>query len=217
MALVLAAFDLLKQLDASYGILVIGSLSSETQAGYFRVALSSIVFAATPLSIFNVVLAPLLARLHSEGERERLQKLLTISAIVMFATTLTIFAILALFGKSLVVLVFGPSYAPSWVPLVLMTFAQAINGFFGVGWVFLSVSGGERMLTASFTTSVAVSIAVAVPLTILYGAAGAAGAAVVGALIQNILVWRGVRLHSSLESSAAGFLRRVRMLDEHAG
>jgi O-antigen/teichoic acid export membrane protein len=74
----------LKQLDVTYGMLLLGALSSETQAGYFRVALSTIIFVSTPLSIFNVVLAPALARLFAQGERDRLQRILTLSALAGF-------------------------------------------------------------------------------------------------------------------------------------
>lgn len=209
-AAALAAVDLLKQLDATYGILLLGALSSEAEAGFFRVALSTVIFVATPLSIFNVVLAPSLARLHCDGERHRMQWILSVSAVAMFAVTIIALVLIAIVGRPLITIIFGAAYESSWMPLLLLTCAQAINGFFGVGWVLLSMSGGERKLTASYLVSVCVSIVLAVPLTIIAGARGAAATAVVGALIQNLLVWRGVRLHSSLESSAAGFLWRNR-------
>jgi len=213
-AAALAAVDILRQLDATYGILLIGMLSSQAEAGYFRVALSTIVIVATPLSVLNVVLAPTLARLHSEKDLERLQWILGVAAIAMFGSALAALVIIALAGKPLLVAIFGSSYAPAWKPLALLTAAQAVNGFFGVGWVFLSMSGGERMLTRSFAVSVAVSLVVAVPLIAWWGAAGAAGAALVGAFVQNLLAWRGVRTHSSLESSAAGLLWRARFSED---
>jgi len=212
-AAALAAVDVLKQLDVTYGMLLLGALSSETQAGYFRVALSTIIFVSTPLSIFNVVLAPALARLFAQGDRERLQRILTLSALAMFATTIAALMVIFFAGQPLIRLVFGASYEPAWLPLLLLTCAQAINGFFGVGWVLLSMSGGERRLTASFIVSVGVSVLAAIPLTAFAGAAGAGAAAIIGALIQNLLAWRGVHRHSSLESSAGGFLWQARARD----
>ena len=212
-AAALAAVDVLKQLDVTYGMLLLGALSSETQAGYFRVALSTIIFVSTPLSIFNVVLAPALARLFAQGERGRLQRILTLSALAMFATTIAALMVIFFAGQPLIRLVFGASYEAAWLPLLLLTCAQAINGFFGVGWVLLSMSGGERRLTASFIVSVGVSVLAAIPLTAFAGAAGAGAAAIIGALIQNLLAWRGVHRHSSLESSAGGFLWQARAHD----
>ena len=214
-ALALASVDVLKQLDVTYGMLLLGVLSSKAEAGYFRVALSTIIFVSTPLSIVNVVLAPTLARLAAAGDRGRLQRLMAISALAMFATAIVALAAILLIGKPLIALVFGASYEPAWLPLVLLTCAQAINGFFGVGWVLLSMSGGERRLTASFVLSVGASIVAAIPLTMVAGAAGAAGAAIIGALIQNLFAWRSVHLHSSLECSAAGILLRTRGVGRH--
>lgn len=205
----LAAVDLLKQLDATYGILLVGVFSDEAEAGFLRVALSAVIFVATPISIFNVVLAPSLATLHSAGDRLQLQRILSFSAITMFITSLAALAAIALVGKSLITIVFGAAYTPAWMPLLLLTAAQAINAFFGVGWVLLSMSGGERKLITAYFFSVMASILIAVPLTLIWGARGAAAAAIVGALIQNSLTWRAVRLHSSLESSAAGFVWRA--------
>jgi len=210
-AAALAAVDILRQLDATYGILLIGALSGQAEAGYFRVAISMVVVIATPLSVFNVVLAPTLARLHSEANLHRLQWILSGSAIAMFASAVAALLVIFIAGEPLIVAVFGQSYAPAWTPLVLLTIAQAISGFFGVGWVSLSMSGGERMLTKSFAVSVAVSVIFAIPLIVLWGASGAAGAAIIGALVQNLLAWLGVRIHSSLESSVAGLLWRARV------
>jgi len=208
----LGLFDVLKQIDATYGILLLGAFNSEAEAGYFRVAISTIIFVATPLSIFNVVLAPSLARLYSAGERRRLQQIMSMAAVTMFATAIGAVLVILSLGKPLIGFVFGQSYELAWLPLLLLAIAQAVNGFFGVGWVLLSMSGGERALTFSFTVSVSISIAVAIPLTILYGATGAATAAVIGSVVQNLVAWRGVRRHSSLESSAAGFLWRARSI-----
>lgn len=206
----LAAVDLLKQLDVSYGILLLGMLSSHAEAGYFRVALSTVIFVATPLSIFAVVLAPTLAQLHASGEQERLQRLMSVSAAIMFAISVAALAVIAIFGRQLITHLFGAAYISSWAPLLLLTAAQSINGFFGIGWVLLSMSGGERALTKSYAVSVCISLVAAVPLTLRAGAEGAALAAVIGTLIQNVLAWRAVRGHCSLESSAAALIWRFR-------
>jgi O-antigen/teichoic acid export membrane protein len=202
----LAALDLLRQLDVSYGILLLGLLSSAAEAGYFRVALSTVIFVATPLSIFTVVFAPTLARLHSSAEKERLQRLMSVSAAIMFGISVGALLVIAIFGRQLIAYVFGPAYVSSWGPLLLLSLAQAINGFFGIGWVLLSMSGGERVLAKSFAVSVCISVAAAVPLTLRGGAEGAGSAAVIGALVQNVLAWRGVRKHASLESSVVGLV-----------
>lgn len=204
----LVSFDVLKQLDVTYGILLLGIFSTQAQAGYFRVALSTVVFVATPLSVMNVVLAPTLAQLNAAGESEKLQRIFTISAGLMLLAMVGAWLMIGIVGKDILIMLFGERYGPSWWPLLLLTAAQVINGFFGIGWVFLSMSGGERVLTSSLAVSVGISALVAIPLILIWGATGAAAASMVGALCQNLLVWRGVRSRSKLDSSALSVIRR---------
>jgi O-antigen/teichoic acid export membrane protein len=206
-ATTLVSFDVLRQIDVSYGILLVGIFANNSEAGYFRVAMSMIIVVATPISILNVVLAPTLAQLYDGGDTIRLQRLMSFTAATMCLVTIGILAVELFCGNGLLTTLFGAQYGPSWSPLLLLTGAQVINGFFGVGWVLLTMSGGERLLTFSLAVSITSSIVIAIPLTIADGAAGAALAAVIGALIQNLLVWRCVRKHSGLEPSVVGILR----------
>lgn len=203
-ALPLALVDNLRQMDATYAMLLLGLLSADVEAGYFRVAYSTILVVVIPLSVLNVVLAPTLARLSADQDRDRLASLLAISAMAMTASMVAALVVVLLVGQPLLAVVFGEAYRQSWLPLVILTAAQLVNACFGVGWVLLSMGGGERQLTLSYAVSVPVSVAAAIPLINSYGAPGAAAAAVLGALIQNVIVWRAVRARFGLDCSLAG-------------
>jgi O-antigen/teichoic acid export membrane protein len=203
-ALPLALVDNLRQVDATYAMLLLGLLSANVEAGYFRVAYSTILVVVIPLSVLHVVLAPTLARASVERDGDKLARLLAISAMAMTASIVAALVLIVLVGQPLIALVFGEAYRQSWLPLTILTVAQLINAVFGVGWVLLSMGGGERQLTLSYAVSVPVSLAVAIPLIDNYGAPGAALAAVLGALIQNVIVWRAVRARFGLDCSLAG-------------
>ncbi|MFL6760765.1 oligosaccharide flippase family protein [Sphingomonas sp.] len=206
----LTVVDLLKQVDATSGLLLLGALSIDAEVGYFRVALSTVILVSTPISILNVVLAPSLARFYSNRDFEKLQQIMLLASVAMFLPSIAAFFLIAAVGKPLIVYLFGAQYAASWIPLLLLTAAQVVNGFFGVGWVFLSMSGGERALTRAYGFSVAVSVMIAAPLAMIAGAIGVSIASVVGALVQNLILWRAVRTHSNLDSSAAALFWRPR-------
>jgi O-antigen/teichoic acid export membrane protein len=203
-ALPLALVDNLRQVDATYAMLLLGMLSADAEAGFFRVAYSTILVVVIPLSVLHVVLAPTLAKLSADRDRIGLARLLAISATAMTASMVVALCLLFLIGQPLLVLVFGEAYRQSWLPLTILTVAQLINACFGVGWVLLSMGGGERQLTLSYAVSVPVSVAAAILLIDSYGAPGAAAAAVLGALIQNVMVWRAVRARFGLDCSLAG-------------
>jgi O-antigen/teichoic acid export membrane protein len=206
-AIPLATSDAFVQLNAVYGLLIVSAVAAPAEAGFLRVALSTIVFVATPLSAVHVILGPRLAQLHAAGRHGELQSLLAIGATVMFGFTLVAFAIIYMAGEPLLEAFFGPAYRSAWQPLLLLTAAQAIMGFFGAGWLLLSVAGGERKLTLAYAVSTPLAIAAACALVPGYGATGAAAAAVLGTLVQNLVCWRFLR-RAGLDCSVFGLFRR---------
>lgn len=203
----LAATDLLRQLDAGYAVLVMGLIATAAETGVLRVATSSILIVATPLSVLHVVLAPTLARLHFEGQKGKLQHLLGIAALLMTLAGLAGVVIIALFGEWLIVLMFGPAYAAAWLPLLILAVAQAVAAFFGLAFLLLGVAEGERDLARAYFLGMIVSIAAAFPLGLRWGAVGVAAAAVAGALVYNGLCWLAVRRRLGLDATAFALLR----------
>ena len=199
--LLLAATDLLRQLDASYAVLVMGLIGTAAETGVLRVATSSILIVATPLSVLHVVLAPTLARLHFEGQRAKLQQLLGVAALLMTLAGLAGVAAIALFGEWLIVLLFGEVYAAAWLPLLILAVAQTVAAFFGVAFLLLGVAEGEHDLARAYFLGMFAAIAAAFPLGLAHGAVGVAAAAVVGALVYNALCWLAVRRRLRLEST----------------
>lgn len=203
----LALTDGLRQLDSVYGVLVMGALATAAETGIFRVAASTIIIVATPLSVLHVVLAPTLARLHFERRPQPLQRLLALAALAMLGAALAGTAVVALFGQWLITILFGADYAGAWLPLLILCVAQSAGAFFGVAFVLLGVAEGERDLARAFLVSVALSIAAAVPLALSWGAVGVALAAVLGQLVNNGLAWLAVRRRMGLDASPFGLLR----------
>jgi O-antigen/teichoic acid export membrane protein len=200
-ALMLGAVDGLRQVDANLGLIILGALSQVPEAGYLRVALSAIVFITLPQTVVHLVTGPTLARLGSTDEHPQLQELLSQSAASLFLVTMAFLIILIVAGQPLIELMFGAAYRPAWLPLVALAAAQLVNACFGVGWILMAMSGGERQLAQFYAVSVGLSILAGVPLCIAHGATGAAAAAILGALVQNLLVWRHVRMHHSVDCS----------------
>jgi O-antigen/teichoic acid export membrane protein len=204
----LAATDVLRQLDAGYAVLVMGMIATATETGVLRVATSSIVIVATPLSLLHVVLAPTLARLHFEKERAKLQHLLGVAALLMTVGGLAGVAFIFLFGEWLIVLMFGAEYGAAWLPLLILAVAQTVAAFFGVAFLLLGVAEGEHDLARAYFLGMAASIAAAFPLGFAWGGNGVAAAAVLGAFVYNGLCWRAVRRRLRLDASPIALLRR---------
>jgi O-antigen/teichoic acid export membrane protein len=183
-ALPLGAVDVLRQFDGSYGVVLVGWLSTAVELGVFRVAVACAVLAAMPVTIFHILLAPTLSRLHASGAKEELQQLLSWTAGAMTAIMVPIAVGAWVLGKPFIAFLFGTAYADAWLPLFLLTVAQLTYALFGMGPILLAMCDGERHLIRIYLVAVGTAAIVGIPMTIAWGGAGAA----VGPIISGGLI-----------------------------
>lgn len=189
-ALPLAAVDVLRQLDGTYGMLLVGAFASEAEVGLFRVALSCAMVVGMPVSIFHIVQAPTVSKLHDAGRIEELQHLLSRTSAALVGIVALIVAACWQVGRQAIVLVFGAEYAGSWLPLLLLCIGQLCFAVFGMGPILLAMCHGERQLIRIYLLSVGAGIAAAIPLTIEFGASGAAAALILSMTMIGMFSWR---------------------------
>lgn len=207
-ALPLGAVDVLRQFDGSYGVVLVGSLSSGVELGVFRVAVACVVVAAMPVTIFHILLAPTLSRLNDSGNSVEMQRLLNWSAGAMMAIMVPIALASWFFGKPLIALVFGAAYAGGWLPLFFLTVSQLVYAIFGMGPILLAMCGGERDLIRIYAIGVGTAFLAAAPMTMLWGGAGAALGPVISATIIGLLSRRWAHRKFGLEITGLGLLVR---------
>lgn len=206
-ALPLGAVDVLRQFDGSYGVILVGWLASGVELGLFRVAIACAVLAAMPVTIFHILLAPSLSRLHAAGDRAEMQRLLTWSAAAMTAIVVPIAAAAWFLARPLIGLVFGAAYADAWLPLFLLTLAQLVYALFGMGPILLAMCDGERDLIRIYLIAVGAAVAAAIPLTLVWGGAGAAAAPMLSALLIGLMSRRYAQRALGVEITAIRITR----------
>jgi O-antigen/teichoic acid export membrane protein len=189
-AIPLGIVDVIRQFDGTYGLILVGLLGTATELGIYRVATAAVVLAGMPVTILHVVLAPTVSKHYRFGERAELQRLLRMASAVMVAVLVPMIAVLLLFGRPLIALVFGEVYVDSWLPLVLLCFAQLVFGFYGMGPVLLAMADSERHLTRIYLIAVSIGIVVAVLAIPKFGGIGAAAAQLVS---SGLIAWMSGR------------------------
>jgi O-antigen/teichoic acid export membrane protein len=208
-ALPLGVVDVLRQLDGTFGIIIVGWLSSGVELGVFRVAVACAAVTAMPMIILHVVVAPRLSRLNHFGEKAELQRVLTWVSATMIAIMLPMTIMTFLFSKAIIGLVFGEAYGPAWLPLSVMTLAYLTHGLFGMGAILLAMCGGERALARIYLLAVGAAIAAGVPLILLWGGAGAAAAQIISAFLIGTLSRRYGRQTLGVEVTLLGAKARA--------
>ncbi|WP_310533375.1 lipopolysaccharide biosynthesis protein [Novosphingobium sp.] len=202
-ALPLGMIDILRQLDGTYGLIIIGWLSPGDELGLYRVALSCGALLTLPLSIVHNILAPEISRLSHSGDRVALQAVLDRVSRSMSAIAVAMAAGVILLGKPLLVFAFGEAYAGAWAPLSVIALTQLSFSLFGMGPILLAMAGQERALTLIYTIGVAVGASVAVALLLSgFGGVGGALAQFVSitfvAVLSDRTAYRQLGVHTSI-------------------
>lgn len=197
----LALTDGMFALQGQVSILVLAVLASPSDVGLFRIAVATAVILSAPQTIIVGVGLPLISRLHAQGQRFRLQKLLTRSAQFQLAGVLLLAAPLMIAPKMLLSAVYGPSYANAAPALQIILIGQIICAAFGPNGSLLNMTGHERRVTRALLVALVLNagaIAVLVPRLHLVG--GAAGYTI-SMLTWNIITWLDGRRLLGLDSS----------------
>lgn len=207
-ALPLCMVDLLRQLDGTYGSILLSWVASDVELGLYRAAISCSVVAAMPVTILHVIYSPEVARLIHEARREHLQPLLGQIALGASAMVGAITVGCLLLGRPLINLVFGSAYDGSWAPLSILCVAQLGFALFGMGPIMLAMGHREKALTKIYVIAIICAVAVAAALVRPYGAAGVAVGQLVSLGLIALLSWRDGRRNLDVDCSIFGLMRR---------
>ncbi len=174
-------------LNDQLATVLLGSLSDSRQVAIFSVAERWSRFIVFMLYSLNPALAPIFASLYAHNEKERLQRVVTLSAqvIAFFALIpLLAFAI----APKLFLSVFGNEFSLARIPLMILSVGQFMNAFTGSVGVLLSMTGYERIVVLGAGVGIAVNLLVGFLLIPDLHATGAAIGTSASAIVTNIVL-----------------------------
>lgn len=198
----LALIDGLQVINSHIDILMLGLLATVGEVGVYRVVVQGAGLVVFALQIVNMTIAPQVARLHAAGETERLQQMVTRSARLTLLGALPVVLVLVVFGRSTLDLVFGLEYAAGYAALAILAIGQLINAAMGSVGLLLNMTGHERETARGVAIAVALNAPLNLALIPWLGMDGAALATAISLLVWNLLLWRAVRRHLGLNSTA---------------
>lgn len=146
----------------------------------------------------NAVLAPQIARLYTQGDKQRLQRLIIISSQCMVAVALPI-TLFMIFGGQFLLRLFGKSYVDAHNALIIMSLGNLVSVASGpVAWL-LMMTGYEWDAAIAATIGAGSNLFLIAILAPSYGLEGAAVATAISMSLRNLIsmwqVWRrlGIR------------------------
>ncbi|HET9337241.1 MAG TPA: oligosaccharide flippase family protein, partial [Sphingomicrobium sp.] len=191
----------IRVVQAQLTILLLGLFAASAEVGWFRVAASTTTALVAPMVVINLVVAPLISRLHAEGDRARLQTMLTHAAQAQFAGVLVLALPLLVAGEPILAFIFGDEYVPAAGPLRLLLAVQLFSAALGLNTQLLNMTRHERRVTRAMAIALGLNVVAVVALAPNWGMYGAAAAYVISMAAWNLLSWRDARRLVGIETS----------------
>lgn len=189
-------------------IIVLGLFHDDEVVGVYRACFQLALLVIFGLQAFSQLLQPHFARLHTLGELDRLQRLVTTSSRCIIVLAIMPVAALVLLSEPVLRASFGPGFESGGRVLVILAIAQLVNAIFGAVGMLLNMTGHERDTLHGVAVSAGLNIILNFALVPAYGGIGAATATAISMTVWNISLWWSVRKRLGIDASALGLAAR---------
>lgn len=185
-------------ISSNLDVIMLGALADSRAAGLYKVASAVALLPVAGLQAINMVMMPAFARLHREGNREKLENVSVRTAQITFGIAAPISLVLILLGPWILELGFGAEYAVSYGPMVILVIGQLVNAAFGSVITILNMTGHELDTLKGVMVAFVVNIVLNAALIPFFGAWGAAIASSSTVVVWKIILFQYVRRRLSI-------------------
>ena len=181
-------------------ILILGIMLDTSQAGIYAVAsrIASLILFGT--FAVNAIVAPIIAKLYTEGKMGELQRIIKRSTRGLIAYAIPACILLLVFGGKFLGL-FGSEFVEARTALAILTAANTLTAFFGTVMYIMMMTNNQNpaaIIMLGITILNAIMNIVLIPLFGLVGAALATGLSTV---IWNFSFYIFIRNRLAIDSS----------------
>lgn len=185
----LALTEAMRIVHGNLATLALGLISTTAAVGVFRVGSSTSALLTMPITLFHIVLAPTIARLHAARDFHRLQQVMgwTSAAMLVGVSALCLPFVVA--GEPLLAFMFGDDFSDANATVLVLGFGSAAGCVFGPGATLLNMTGHERRVTKSFALSLLALCVLMPPLCYYLEGLGAALAVSLSFIFWSAVMW----------------------------
>lgn len=186
--MLVAAANLAQVVSGQAGLVILPLFEEPAPIGYYRVALVMATFVGYPSMIVVHPLGALIARLHAEGKRADLERLVVTSARLAWVGSILATATLVVFGKLLLTALFGGDFADAYPLLIVLVIGELCTVSATWRILVLQMTGRERTATDCLVIGAGIYVILTVALSATYGVVGAVIADAASRLLVSILL-----------------------------
>lgn len=171
------------------GIVLLGMYRSETEVGYYAIAVRLATLTAFVLSVITTMVGPKLSELYHSGQMDELFYVAKKSSKLIFFTTTPILLGLIILGKPLLRIAFGVEFIVAYPAMLLLIAGQFFNSISGANSLFMNMTGHHNIFRNIVVLAALTNVGLNLLLTPKYGIYGAAIAA-----MTSIIGWNAATL-----------------------
>jgi O-antigen/teichoic acid export membrane protein len=179
---------------AQTGVLMLGVFRTETEVGYYVIAVKLATLSTFILQAVNSMAGPKFSELFHMDNFEELFYVAKKSAKLIFYTTTPLLVILLIFGKQILIAIFGNEFVAAYPALVFLAIGQFVYSITGASGLFMDMTGNQNVLRNIAIISALLNIGMSLILIPIYGLIGAAFAAMSSIVFYNIATVTYIKL-----------------------
>jgi O-antigen/teichoic acid export membrane protein len=172
--------------------IILGIWGTSAAVGIFGVAHRTAALTNFVLIAVNSIAAPKFAALYQQRDMEALEKIAQSSAMLMTLIALPVL-IIFLLVPAWIMKIFGPHFSDYAIVLPILAVGQFVNVATGSVQFILMMCGYERLMRDTTVLCAVLTVVFTLALVPLWGVIGAAVAATLVRIFQNVLITSLVR------------------------
>ncbi len=169
------------------GVILLGIFRSQAEVGYYAIAVKLAGLTTILLLAVNAMAAPKFSELFHAGNMDALFRVAKKSARLVFWTSTPILIGFALFGRPLLSMLFGASFAVAYPALVLLVLGQFVKAISGSTDFFMNMTGNQTVFRNIMLCSAILNIGLNLLLIPKVGILGAALTAATSLAFWNVV------------------------------
>lgn len=168
------------------GVLMLGMFRTEEEVGYYAIAVRLAALTAFVIKAINSMAAPKFSELYHTGDIDGLLHVARKSSKLIFWTTAPVLAVLIVFGRPLIDLLYGAEFVVAYPAMVMLVLGRFISSISGATGMFMNMTGNEKVFRNLVAIATALILGLGLLLIPRHGTAGAAFAAMVSLAFWNV-------------------------------
>lgn len=172
----------------SSDIWIVGALASQEDVAIYGSAARLVALIGMPLIVVNLVVPPIIAEMYSQGQTDRLERMLRAFSTATGLPALVLLGGFMLLGAPILGLVYGPYYQAGAAVLVILSVGKVFAVWAGSCGSVLQFTGHQNSMMRVNVFTAPLFFAGALLAVREYGPVGVAAAAAAITVLQNVLM-----------------------------